>query len=228
VSALVLEVRRTDGHTTAHEFARDTLRNEILSGKLRGGTRLLQSELAQRLNLSTTPVREALRDLATEGFVHIEPHRGTIVHQVDAAELREIYEMRRRLEPLVMELAIERITENELAAARDLHEQMIREHDPAEWVRLNRAFHGVFMDSCGWSRLAATVRSMHEGASPYVTLTMRFRPELMDKGNDDHRQILEACERRDVAASVALMEAHMDITKTALQERLPAGAAEPS
>ena len=219
---MVVEAPPADGHFTAHEYARDTLRNEILSGKLRGGTRLVQAELAQRLKLSTTPIREALRDLATEGFVHISPHRGTIVHQVDAAELREIYEIRRRLEPLVMELAIQRLTEHDLAAARTLHEQMTSTTDPAEWVRINRAFHGIFMDCCGWTRLAATVRSMHEGASPYVTLTMRFRPELMAKGNDDHQRILDACQRRDTAASVALMEAHMDITKTALQERLSA------
>lgn len=205
---------------TAHEYVLDALRNIILSGELSGGTRLIQSDLAKRLNVSTTPVREALRDLANEGLIHVDAHRGAVVHQVDAAEVREIYEIRRRLEPLVMELALERITETQMATARALHEEMERERDPVRWVNLNRDFHGVFMDACGWPRLAATVRSLHAGASPYVALTMRFRPEFMEKGNKDHGQILDACVQRDVQTAVELMVAHMDITKIAVEEKL--------
>lgn len=201
---------------TAHEFACEALRNQILSGELVGGSRLVQSELAQQLGLSTTPIREALRDLATEGLVHIEPHHGAVVHQVSDSEMREIYEMRRRLEPLVIELAVQNITESQLTRAKDLQDRLTREADPVKWVTLNREFHEVFMEACGWPRLAATVRSLHAGASPYVTMTMRFRPDMLEEGNRDHARLLTAFVRRDVRTAVELVVPHMDIVKSAL------------
>ena len=108
---------------------------------------------------------EALRDLATEGLVKFDAHRGAVVHAVDPVEMQEIYEIRRRLEPLVAELAVERITDEQLVRARSLHEQMLQERNVPNWVELNFRFHTVFMDACGWPRLASIVRSLHASAS---------------------------------------------------------------
>lgn len=224
MSELGIPPLRSDRSPTAREVARSTLRGAILSGELSGGTRLIQSELAQRLKLSTTPVREALFDLAAEGLVEVEPYRGAVVHQLDGDGLREIYEMKQRLEPLVMELAIANMTDEQLAAATELQAEMEREHDPTNWAAINRAFHGIFIDSCGWPLLGAVVRSLYERAAPYVTLTMRFRPELMTSGNEDHRLLLEACARRDAEAVVGLVAAHMDITKETMEPKLGAGS----
>lgn len=209
--------------STAHQYARDWLRQKILNGHLPGGARLVQSDIAARLDISTTPVREALRDLATEGLVHFDAHRGAVVHRVDSSEMVEVYEIRRRLEPLVVELAIAVITEDEIAHARALHEQMVRENSPYRWVELNREFHGVFMDACGWPRLASIVRSLHATASPYVTLTMQFRPDFMKAGNEDHERMIDAFVRRDTDGAVALMAEHMNTTKLAVEAQLGPG-----
>lgn len=214
----------TDRSPTAREVARSTLRGAIVSGQLSGGTRLIQSELAQRLKLSTTPVREALFDLAAEGLVEIEPYRGAVVHQLDADGLREIYMMKQRLEPLVMELAIANMTDEQLAAAAKLQAEMEQERDPTNWATINRGFHNIFIDSCGWPLLGAVVRSLYERAAPYVNLTMRFRPELMTSGNEDHRLIVEACARRDAEALAELVVAHMDITKETMEPKLDTGS----
>jgi DNA-binding GntR family transcriptional regulator len=72
---------------TAHEYVRNSLREGILRGSLVGGTRLVQSEIASELEVSTTPVREALRDLATEGLVQLDAHRGAVVLQLGGPRL---------------------------------------------------------------------------------------------------------------------------------------------
>jgi DNA-binding GntR family transcriptional regulator len=205
---------------TAHEQVRDVLRHDITTGKLPGGARLIQTEIAAQLGFSITPVREALRDLATEGLVRFDPHRGAVVRQVGVSEMREIYEMRRRLEPLVVERAVDRIRPDQLEHARGLHDAMLVETDPDRWMALNREFHYVFLDACGWPRLASTVKQLHASAGPYVTLTMRFRPDYRTRANQEHGQMLDAFEQRDVDRVVALMTQHMDITKDATESYL--------
>ena len=80
---------------TAHEYVREVLRRAILSGDIPVGSRLVQAELATTLEVSTTPVREALRDLASEGLIQFDPHRGAVVSELSGEELQEIYEIRR-------------------------------------------------------------------------------------------------------------------------------------
>jgi DNA-binding GntR family transcriptional regulator len=82
------------GGQTAHEFARATLRHAILTGQIPGGSRLVQTDLAAQLSLNTTPVREALRDLATEGLIRFDPHRGAVVHRLTQREVDEVYRIR--------------------------------------------------------------------------------------------------------------------------------------
>ncbi len=214
---------RTGTNRTAYEQVKEILRDEITRGILPGGTRLIQTEIADRIGFSVTPVREALRDLATEGLVRFDPRRGAVVHRPNLSEMQEAYEMRRRLEPLVMELAVEHITPAQLERARALHEDMLASNVPTDWVELNRQFHGVFMEACGWQRLAQTVALLHATAAPYVAVTMRLRPEFMARGNEDHEQMLRACEAADQGQIAGLAEAHMDITKEALESQLGGG-----
>ena len=83
-------IATTGGRRTAHEFVKDSLRRAILRGDLSGGSRLIQADLATMLNVSTTPVREALRDLATEGFITLDRHRGGVVRELNWSEMEEI------------------------------------------------------------------------------------------------------------------------------------------
>lgn len=100
--------------------AHDHVAFAILSGELSGGTRLLQTKLAAELDLSTTPLREALRDLAMEGLVVFDPHRGAVVRTLDIDEVREIYELRITLEPIMVRRVAERITAEQFDRAEEL------------------------------------------------------------------------------------------------------------
>ena len=93
----------------------EKLRRLIQSGEIAPGSRLRQNELAERFGVSTTPVREAFAELAREGIVRLDAHRGATVFRPSLDELIEIYEIRGALEPLATELAAARATDDELA-----------------------------------------------------------------------------------------------------------------
>jgi len=128
---------------------KESLRRAILRGDLSGGERLIQADLATMLNVSTTPVREALRDLATEGLITLDRHRGGVVREPDWAEMEEIGLVLHQLEPLAVKLAFERISEAELQEAERLRLLMTKESDLGDWVELNTRFHLVFHNATG-------------------------------------------------------------------------------
>ncbi len=93
---------------TAYQYAVQTLRADILQGRLAAGERLRQDDLAKRLAMSTTPVREALRTLISEGLVFFDAHRGAVVRGLTLEDVQEIYRLRKVLEPMMVEEAIRR------------------------------------------------------------------------------------------------------------------------
>jgi DNA-binding GntR family transcriptional regulator len=207
--------------TTAHEFVRETLRQAILRGDLEGGARLIQSDLAAQLQVSTTPVREALRDLATEGLITLDRHRGGVVRGLNWDDMEEIRKIRRRLEPLAVPMAIAGITDEQLDRAEDLCRSMRDEDDLANWVDLNRRFHFLFHDATGSPRLAAILKGLEEAAAVYVAQAQRSHPEIRRRANEAHLRLVEAGRRRDVEAALAAMDGHvgMPIEMTDPDER---------
>src|ERR1700759_5019110 len=101
----------TSGARTAHRDVIDRLRRPLLPGALRPGARLVQAELSKTLQVSVTPIREALRDLINEGLVDFDAYRGATVHVPSLSELEDIYEIRILLTPAVVRDAIARMTE---------------------------------------------------------------------------------------------------------------------
>lgn len=203
----------TAGRRTTHQFVRDRLRASIIRGELKSGVRLIQNELADQYGVSTTPVREALRDLATEGLIRFDAHRGAVVHEVDGDELEEIYEMRMLLEPLAIEKAVTRITEEELRYAERIQRSAELETDPGRWVDLNRRFHAVFADGARAPRLSAILKQLRDASALYVGYVLRVSPSAMSTGNREHRELLEACKRRDVEAAVQVTRRHLQATR---------------
>lgn len=203
---------------TAHEFARETLRKAILDGSLPGGTRLVQAEIAAELGISTTPVREALRDLATEGLIFLDPHRGAVVRTLDLNEVREIYELRIALEPLMIRRMIGNISDEAFERAQQLAEEMDTEKDPSTWVDLNREFHSLFAEPEGTSRLSGILASLRDSAAAYVSLSLDARPQQMVDANDEHRQLIDAYVNRDVDRAIEITLAHLRSTLSAIEE----------
>lgn len=217
-------LKATGRSRTAHEYVLSTLRSAILGGSLAGGTRLVQTELAAQLEVSTTPVREALRDLATEGLVFFDPHRGAVVRTLDIEEVREIYELRITLEPLMVRRLIAQITDDELDRAFELARRMQSETNLSAWVDLNREFHAILSGADDGSRLAGILSSLRDSASAYVSLSLEARPQQVPDANEEHAELIRLYRTRDADAVAELTVRHLHSTLDAIEKSHAHGA----
>lgn len=228
LSAAMADLGHQLGRRTSYEFVRDTLRRAIVSGLLPSGARLVQTDVAKQLGVSTTPVREALRDLAGEGLIQLDAHRGGTVRHFRLEELEEVYELRKLLEPYGMRLAVERITATELARARGLHEQMDGGVDVGDWVQLNRAFHAVLTDAARSPRLTEILRGLRDLAQIYVGLGMQTVGDMSEQerlGNREHGQILRAFEKKRPDDAAAVIVTHLQSTMDLVRQHFEAVSA---
>jgi len=211
------------GRRTAHEFVRESLRRAILRGDLTGGSRLIQGDLAATLNVSTTPVREALRDLATEGLITLDQHRGGTVRELDWDDMEEIGLVRQQLDPLAVRLFCERITDEQLREAERLWRQMAKQKDLGSWVELNMRFHFIFHEATGVSRLIGILKGLEQASGLYVAQAQRWHPEIRRRANAQHQALIEACRERAVERAIDVMKGHasMPLEMTDPEERRP-------
>lgn len=193
---------------TAYTTVTDRLRKAIIAGELPGGTRLVQAELAQSLSVSVTPVREALRNLMSEGLVDYSPFHGATVHQTSRAELEDIYELRSVLIPLAVREGVKNITVAELDAAEQLARQMEAETDPIGWVELNREFHKVFYVASRRPKVYELLVTLADLSSLYVGLSISGDAKRRARGDDDHLEIVRAYRATDLDAATKITLAH--------------------
>jgi DNA-binding GntR family transcriptional regulator len=199
--------------TTAHQMVLDSLRRAILDGTLTAGARLVQADVAKRLDVSITPVREALRDLAREGLVRLEVHRGATVQQTSLQEVEEIYLIRRHLEPEAVRLAAQAMTTQTLTALDALQQQMDTETDTVRWVQLNREFHRTLVAASQLPRLTDILHQLEDNATIYVNMALRAtRGKNFDAGNHDHHKLLDACRAGDGDTAARLIVEHLNHT----------------
>ncbi|GAA1842088.1 GntR family transcriptional regulator [Asanoa iriomotensis] len=192
---------------TAHQMVRDSLRRAILDGTLSAGSRLVQADIAARLRVSTTPVREALRDLASEGLIRLDAHRGAVVRETSVYEVREIYLIRRLLEPEAVRLGVDGMEPEVLAALEGLHKALGEAIEPARWVALNREFHRLLNSAAGLDRLAEILNHLDDNAAVYVNLAADAEHRYTV---DRHRQrLLEACRQGDSERAAKLVSEHL-------------------
>jgi len=188
------------------------MRQAIMRGDLQGGTRLIQSELAESLGVSTTPVREAMRDLATEGLIDFDRYRGAIVHTPTLDEVREIYEIRLLLEPAAARKAVHRISKKDLRTASALLSQIDDEDDIGRFVDLNRSFHAVLLTPGVPARLEPILRVLRDAAAIHVSASLKARPSQMRDSNAIHHRLLDAYRRHDAEAAAELTSRHLSST----------------
>lgn len=213
---------RTRRNATAHSYVLETLRAGIMDGSLPGGTRLRQSDIAAQLGVSTTPVREALRDLTAERLVELHPHHGAIVRALELSEVREIYELRLILEPILARRAAEKLDKQTLDRAEAIHSSMLTVADPARWIGLNREFHAILSTPEESSRLGAILTRLRDAAQPYVLMSLIADDELMAHANEDHAEIIALFRAGAVDEVAELTHRHLAATLRAMEESRPA------
>lgn len=208
---LSLAVASVSRRVTAVEMVRDTLRSAILRGELPGETRLIQTEIASQLGVSTTPVREAMRDLASEGFITLDSHRIGTVRKPDWDEMAEIVDIRRNVERYAIDRAMERITPAAMEQARRVAEELSEERDLGSWVQRNEVFHSIFHRATGTTRLAGILVSLERAGGMFVAQAQRLHPEIRERAVADHFALLDAYEKRDADAAFAIQYEHISL-----------------
>ena len=154
----------------AAEQAADVIRESILAGRIPAGARIGEVDLARQLSVSRTPIREALSRLAAEGLVELSPNRGARVTSWSTAELREIFEVRLRLEPYAVRQAVPRLTGAQLDELSGLAGQMCAVGRPGDGqdlaaiVELNRQFHGLLVAEARNPQLASSLTTVTHAA----------------------------------------------------------------
>ncbi len=191
------------------EAAYRALLDDVRRGLLLPGARLRESEIAARLGISRTPVREAIHRLEADGLVVHQPRLGATVRRLDHGEVMELYEMRTVLEGTAARLAARAASEVELADLRAIHEDLAVTAEPALASRLNRHFHATLLNAAKNRFLVSAVATLER------TLSILGRSTLVEPGRADaavreHAAIMAALEARDGAAAEAAMRAHIE------------------
>ena len=203
---------------TAHQMVRESLRRAILDGTLTAGERLVQADIAARLRVSTTPVREALRDLAAEGLIRLDAHRGAVVRETSLDEVREIYLIRSLLEPEAVRRAVSAMAPEVVDALRRLQSEMDITRDPARWATLDRNFHRTLVGASGLDRLADILHHLDDNATRYLTMTLPSAHR--EAGNRDHHRLIEACADRDADRAAKLVHDWLDRMLSTLEDQV--------
>jgi DNA-binding GntR family transcriptional regulator len=194
---------------TSHEVVREKLRFAILAGSLAPGTSLVLSDLSEQLGTSRTPIREAIRDLATEGLVDFDAFKSPVVHVPTLQEAREIYQLRMTLEALAVRDAVSRTTDDDLQSAQNLCDLMENSDNTASWAELNRQFHAVLISSVTSKRLRDLTSSLQDASAVQVVRSIQASPMRVDQANREHRQLLQAFRDRDTEAAVRQTTQHL-------------------
>jgi DNA-binding GntR family transcriptional regulator len=204
-------LRRSARPRTATEYVADSLRRSILNGDLVGGTRLSLAEIASSFDVSTTPVREALRELAFDGLVRIDSYRGGVVTAVTKEEVEEIVRNRQVLEPMAAREAVEGMTPQILVEARAILEEMAASDSWDVWVQGNRAFHRKIYEASSSQRLVSLVKSLQDTQVVFVSATLRKSPLLKETATRDHNEMIEALVAGDAERLVEVTVRHLTI-----------------
>ena len=196
---------------TATDYVSDSLRRSILNGDLVGGTRLSLAEVASTFDVSTTPVREALRELSFEGLVKIDSYRGGVVNAVTRQDVEEIVRIRQLLEPTAAREAVQGMTPEILGQAEAILTEMAASDSWDVWVQGNRSFHQKIYEAASSRRLVAVINGLQNTQVVFVSSTLRKSPFLKETATRDHDEMIQAIRDGDAERLVEITLRHLTI-----------------
>jgi DNA-binding GntR family transcriptional regulator len=188
------------------------LRYGIITGAIGGGTRLVETALASEMNVSRTPVREALHKLALEGFLYSIPRAGYIVEETSETDIKDLFTTRTAIEKIAVKWAIEKITPEELERLEinlKKTDEVLKSGATESMMDLDAGFHQIIYR-------AARSKTLYKISQTLSDHTLRFRlacihiPELAQRAKQGHMKIFQAIQAKDSATAEEMVEAHLD------------------
>ncbi|UCG39006.1 MAG: GntR family transcriptional regulator [bacterium] len=220
---------RLKKHKTLREQIASSLRESIIKGELHPGQKLTEPELADRLGISRTPIREAFRQLESEGFLTVIPRRGAVVSSISQEEIEDFYEIKSLLEGYAARIAASRITARDIEKLEKLNDQLLelaRQEDVEAFFRKNNEFHNTFIALCGNDKLLEIRLGL-------VQRFLRFRlqalsvPGRLMKSVEQHKLIIDALSRKDGNLAESLVVEHSLLSGRELAEQVAKMEEEP-
>lgn len=207
---------------TKTDVAFETLRTGIEEGRYKPGQHLKLADLLEELEMSPTPIREAMRLLQAEGLLEHQPHRGVVVRSYSAEQAEEIYRLRSLLEPLATELAVQRASEKEVAGMRSLNDELCRVIEvggaQSGVAELNAAWHREIYDASGSPFLKDFISRLWT-ALPVRAIWLTSRGS---HSSAQHCEIMTAIESREPEEARRLMKEHIDFGAVSTTDHLRA------
>ncbi|WP_457809077.1 GntR family transcriptional regulator [Kushneria sp. EE4] len=201
----------TIARASLHDAITNRLRDMIIEGELEQGARIYEGPLCESLGVSRTPLREALRFLASEGLVELVPQRGARVRQFSARDIEDMLILIRSLEELAARLGCQRADDDEIAGVRALHERMLacyHQRDRLEYYKNNQLIHSAMVALSHNEPLIQTHDSL-QSRLKRVRFIGHDGPDKWAAAVDEHERIMTALEARDENALVAALGEHL-------------------
>ncbi|GAA0791924.1 MULTISPECIES: GntR family transcriptional regulator [Pseudomonadati] len=211
-------------HKTRTQIVVEVLREQILSGVIVAGEALRQSALAEELNVSRIPVREALLQLEAEGLVKFEAHKGATATLLSAEQATELFELRAMIETDLLAKAIPNLQSRDIAEAEKVLDQLEsafkHENTVASWNELNTQFHTILYKPANRPHTLDVIHGINTNCDRYIRLQL-LRTAGIPKAEQEHRKLLELCKSKDIEAATALLNRHIMDVLVAIRALVP-------
>jgi DNA-binding GntR family transcriptional regulator len=212
----------SDADLPLREVVFNTLRKNILRGDLKPGERLMEIQLANKLGVSRTPVREAIRKLELEGLVLMIPRRGAEVAKITEKNLRDALEIRRTLEKLAVSLACARITDQEMDELRRASNHcgtFLNKNDLMGIAKADEEFHNVIYRATDNQKLIKILNNLSEQVYRYRVEYLKHK-ETPAQIINEHKKLIKAIEERDVERASEIAAVHIDNQVKSVADKL--------
>ncbi|MBQ5918402.1 MAG: GntR family transcriptional regulator [Lachnospiraceae bacterium] len=213
---------KMDEYLPLRDVVFNTLRNAILTGELSPGERLMEIKLADKLGVSRTPIREAIRKLELEGLVVNTPRKGAEVANISAEDLRDVLEVRRSLEVLAIRLACDKMTEETLELLHeniDAFKHSIDAKATSDIASVDVSFHDIIYKSTGNNRLIQILNNISEQMYRYRFEYIKNK-EAWNRLVEEHMNIYEAIKNRDKELAVKSILLHIDNQERDIRKKM--------
>jgi len=197
------------------EIAYEVLKHAIITGEIPAGERIVETDYAERLHISRTPLREALRKLERDGLVEYVMRRGVVVRAFTIADVEEIYTIRNALEMLTLPAIIINVTDEDIRSLRDKLTQMdaaLKEGSIEKLSPLARAFHNQVIRLSGQARILRVIESQDEYITRFSAMSIA-QENRRHEAQQEHYEIVDCLQKRDLDRLQSIMQKHIERSK---------------
>lgn len=214
-------MRKTgERHQTLREKILEVIRDAIISGNMKAGSRISEPEMAERFGISRTPIREAFRQLESEGYLTVIPRKGAVIRSFTPKDVEEFYAVKSILEGYAARLACARLSDKEidrLEAINNRLEELCQQNDTKHFFKVHNDFHALFIKAADNEKLREIHSSLVERFQR-LRFTSLSLPGRMEISVQEHRKIIEAFRARDGVTAEMLVRKNAEYGGRVLME----------